>query len=1070
MKHKAIFVVFLIFICTSLRSQGIPAEGRDFYLGYLTPSFNRVVPEHTKKFFGIFAIVSAYQDTKVFVSYFDSVSGKESLPTEHFVKAKQTVEIPLDTNRMRMKDPGDQYVEYRSVHITSEHPISVMYYSQGACTGGEYLALSTSALGRNYVVGSYNDNPDGDLAMLGGGGAQQLDIACGYFLVIAVHDSTKITVTTTSTTQGGKHPGVVSGPGSTGVPQPYVVKLQRGQCYLVKSHCGSSDNDISGSIVQSDKPVAVISGHENMGYGSVGSRSVEGRDYVIEQMIPAEYGANTGFVSIPMVDSDPYNADATGENYRTSTFSENGAGISMWMAGISGDIGMSIGGYNVRDKFEAETPVDFSHNGSGGPSNNFNVFQFDIANHSAKAPFPRPSMMTVVPIKNWRTSYLVRGSTRSDNIIVKNYINVIGPRYSGLFDSIQVSKNGDPYVYLRNAGLAVVKVYQNIPNHPELMGKTYSVDTATYHLHASFPFMVYNFGHRAFSVTGVLAGTNHEKYTSFAAPSGYLGALPAASSLKVSYDTACAFWDLRITDTVAGSRIRAVMLMDDPTTDIIKPPIGEEAYISTNCSFAINGSTQSSRERGLTWNDSSITVTLIKDDPMQPSEAYLYVVSSSGGKIIHLENRMNYPIANISGGRDPIDISSTTYGLQVDSAVTFKNASTTDTYMISHVSLQSPDTNITILSTSKPMPYALKPGDSLTVRFKIRIRERGTHTNYINLMNDCVVARQALWYSYKTGLINVGDAEFGKVAVGRSKCNDKIYVTNSGESPFVLNDSVTFSNTRFRLSDESRKRLPLTLDPSDTAFFTVCFTPFADGADSASLTWRTDIASPYGSTFKTVSRLRGTGFATKISWDKDTLLYSIKPTDWETRRVYLRNSGDDTVVINKVYIAGQHTSEFIIAATELGMPPTMLHLPPHDSIYVDISFLEVKVYDQQIVRTAQLIAEIESDLIIQIDMTGRVGMGNTSVKPLLEATNFLITPNPVTGTLLSVSFSLLEEKTLSFAVYDVLGREILSVPPSHYIKGMQRVTLAASLLTEGGYILRVSNRVSSKSISFRVHK
>src|SRR5688572_29210218 len=263
MKHKAILAVILLFVCTSLRSQGIPAEGRDFYLGYLTPSFNRVVPEDSKKFFGIFAFVSAYQDTKVFVSYFDSVSGKESLPKEYFVKAGQTNEIPLDTNRMKMYDPGDKFAEYRSVHITSEHPVSVMYYSQGACAGGEYLALSTASLGKNYSVMTYNDNPDGALAMLGGRGPSVLDIACGYFLVIAVHDSTKVTITPTSTTQGGQHPGVNSGPGSSGTPQPYIVKLQRGQCYLVKSHCGSSDNDISGSIVQSDKPVAVISGHEN---------------------------------------------------------------------------------------------------------------------------------------------------------------------------------------------------------------------------------------------------------------------------------------------------------------------------------------------------------------------------------------------------------------------------------------------------------------------------------------------------------------------------------------------------------------------------------------------------------------------------------------------------------------------------------------------------------------------------------------------------------------------------------------------------------------------------------------
>lgn len=1066
MKHKAILAVILLFVCTSIRSQGIPAEGRDFYLGYLTPSFNRVVPEDTKKFFGIFAFVSAYQDTKVFVSYFDSTSGKESLPKEYFVKAGQTNEISLDTNRMKMKDYGDQFAEYRSVHITSEHPVSVMYYSQGACAGGEYLALSTASLGRNYVVGSYFDNPDGELAMLGGRGPSQLDIACGYFLVIAVHDSTNVTLIPTSTTQGGRHPGVVSGPGSNGSPQPYTVKLQRGQCYLVKSHCGSNENDISGSTVRSDKPVAVISGHENMGYGSVGSRSLEGRDYMIEQMIPVEYYSNTGFVSIPMVDSDPYNADATGENYRVYTF-DDFTNIDMWIAGFSGTTTMDISKYNVRDKFEVESPVDLSsHNGSGGLGNNFNVFQFDISNQSAKAPFPRPSMMTIIPIKNWRTSYFVRGSTRSDNLIVKNYVNVIARK--GVFDSIQVSKNGGPFAYIPQAGLSVYKVYQNIPNHPELMGKTYLLkDTVTYHFRGSLPFMTYNFGSRAFSSTGELVLNNSDKYTAFSAPAGHLDSIPSSKSIGFRIDTSCINYKVALWDTTRGSKIKAVMLLDDPTMDMIKPPNGTPAYASKNFSIVTGTAPYRTRELALGWSDSAVTVRIAKDNPSLEGEAYLYVVSTSGTRLIYLSNITTFEIA---GGEAPIAFTSTHYNVPMDTTIVFRNVSDTESYVITQAKIEFTDPNTALVSMTPLLPAILHPGDSLKITLRVFPKELQAKTNFVSIYSDtCKVGSQEFTSSLKTGLIDVSDAHIGKIALGAIDCSKRVFVTNRGDMPFTLQNYTFGFWNYFSLTDESAAQLPKVLQPGDTLFFNVCYSPTDSLKDSAELFWITDIPAPYDSVYKRISKLTGTGAATDISWDRDSLNFVVNLSQTQqTRRAFLRNNSNSYPVISSIYIVGPDAPEFYISKTQIG-GTTNLELTPFDSIYVDVTFKADLASGLKRIRRAWLVAQITSDLSIRMDLYGKVDSSQTSVKELPIA-DLLITPNPLTGDVVNVSFSSREEKKLSFAVYDMLGREVAVLGERVYSAGKNSLPIAIGDVSAGGYILRVSDGSSTKSISFRVVK
>ena len=69
---------------------------------------------------------------------------------------------------------------------------------------------------------------------------------------------------------------------------------------------------------------------------------------------------------------------------------------------------------------------------------------------------------------------------------------------------------------------------------------------------------------------------------------------------------------------------------------------------------------------------------------------------------------------------------------------------------------------------------------------------------------------------------------------------------------------------------------------------------------------------------------------------------------------------------------------------------------------------------------------------------------------------------------MNVSFALLQEKKLSFVVYDVLGREVAVLDQKVYSAGKNSLAIPIGDVAAGMYILRVSDGASTKSISFRV--
>jgi hypothetical protein len=134
------------------------------------------------------------------------------------------------------------------VHTTE--PVNLVLHDYIPYGGDATQILPDGALDTSYITcgwGIWNDPTDGENDL-------------NEFLVTATADSTFLTITPSVNTLMGQPNNV-----------PFLVMLNRGECYIVKADTSDhpSDPSLSGSIVRATKPVSVISGL-TCGYVPVG--------------------------------------------------------------------------------------------------------------------------------------------------------------------------------------------------------------------------------------------------------------------------------------------------------------------------------------------------------------------------------------------------------------------------------------------------------------------------------------------------------------------------------------------------------------------------------------------------------------------------------------------------------------------------------------------------------------------------------------------------------------------------------------------------------------------------------
>ncbi len=825
----------------------ITNEGKDFYLGLITPSYNYVGSNG----YAAFAVITTYYDNTVKISYFDA-SGKEANPLIKQVLRRHSIQVELDLSALRI-DTNSEVPEYKTCHITSQYPISVQFISKGANSGGSYLALPVLGLGKNYVVASYNDNP-GNGALRGYGLPTLADNGGGSFLIIGTEEGTNINIIPTTTTTGD-HIGVNTGPGATGLPHPFTIGLGKGQSYLVRSNGRDAGADISGTIIQSSKPISVISGHEDAFIGDFNSSYftfTEGRDYMIEQMLPVEYWDSTGYISLPFREATPPSDDGHGDNYRVFAFDNAIAVAQADVVGISGAYPMSASRFHFAEHLDITSPVDiYSTNGK-----KIGVTQYDERSQPPSGVAPSPSMMTIIPKSRWRTSYnfsLLQPKT-IDGITEDQYVNIIADSLAG----IRVSNDGAPLVPLAT-GFNLVGSFLNVSKqYHNITGGVYRMGPGSFSLRSDHPFIAYTYGMNKLVI-------QYQYFLNFnfenAAPAGTQLNTGVAPSFKISIDTLskCSGWTICVKDTGSNDPgIKAVMLVDDTEGiyfDRLGMKFSNAVLDSTSPAFT-------SGELHPDYHSSDPYCFKVKfSNQLAAATAPVCIIDNLGNGMIVRLNRnaptisfATSPVASLKP--DSIFFQPQKIGDEICTTFVVKNTASEGgaSILLGSANLKKVDAAFNIRSITPALPYILLPKDSVSVQLCYIAKDSVRHRDTLLIQTDCFTIPVSLDAHGATGLISSSDLNFGSSIIGDTICKN-LLVKNVGSAPFTLTKSFSLSDNINFSVDTSK--LPFLIPTGGSVQINICFHPKQDGPFTAGIDWSTDLERSFAHSIKSNSVLNG---------------------------------------------------------------------------------------------------------------------------------------------------------------------------------------------------------------------
>ncbi|MDO6436167.1 Ig-like domain-containing protein [Cyclobacterium sp. 1_MG-2023] len=205
----------------------------------------------------------------LFISGDVPTTGKVNLPNnvviDFSVTPGEITKVDLPTSLLANQDDE---ISDKGVHIIAENEITVYGLNQRSASTDAFLGLPVDILGNEYIIMSYTSwSSTVTLASVLG--------------VVATEDNTTVTIIPANGTRL-RAEGV-----------PYEITLQKGQTYQLAA--AISGKDLTGTIVRSDAPISVFSGHtcSNVPFGTTYC------DHLIEQ-IPPVSSLGQSFVTTPL--------------------------------------------------------------------------------------------------------------------------------------------------------------------------------------------------------------------------------------------------------------------------------------------------------------------------------------------------------------------------------------------------------------------------------------------------------------------------------------------------------------------------------------------------------------------------------------------------------------------------------------------------------------------------------------------------------------------------------------------------------------------------------------------------
>lgn len=359
MRVAAIVAITICLAVSGSVAQSIDNAGTDFIVGFLPQISGNSTQLHITGQVPTMVTVDYPVNSPTFSTTVAVVPGTVTIVTIPVNSAQGWIRQTPQNNAVRLSAAED-FVAYMA---------NIRDFSSDAA-----LALPIDTMNNEYIIASYTG------AFHGSDRSE--------FLVVAAFDDTTITVTPSD--------NVLSGP-AAGVP--FSATLQRGEGFLVQA-LAASNGDLTGSIVESDKPVGVTNGNVcgNVPPGNTAC------DHMFEVAQPTvSWGNNVLVENLPLrPNGSVYRVLASSDN---TTVSLDGA-----VQGVIGRGGMlEFGPLTGNHAFSADRPIF--------------VVQYMIGQTQSGSNTGDPAMGNMVPSEQYLNSYTF--STVGGSQFASNFLTLI---------------------------------------------------------------------------------------------------------------------------------------------------------------------------------------------------------------------------------------------------------------------------------------------------------------------------------------------------------------------------------------------------------------------------------------------------------------------------------------------------------------------------------------------------------------------------------------------------------------------------------------------------------------------
>jgi len=293
---------------------------------------------------------------------------------------KTGVRLPVAADLADLNDA----ITNRGIHVTATSEVRVYGFNLVHYTSDSYLALPSAVLGTEYVVLGYGNTHVGVPPLNG-----------TQFAIVACESNTLVRIT----------PSVDTGGHLAGIP--YIITLQPGECYQLRN-TGDAPNDLSGTLIKSDKPVAVFGGHQ---VANVPSSTGWFADHLVEHLLPVNTWGND-FYTAPLATRTGGDTFRILAGYDSTTVFLNGAPIGTIDKGKFLQLSLAAGAH-----IQADRPVLVAQYANSAD------FDPPAGSFSQGDPF----MVQVPATRHYIQSYVICTAT---NDFPANYANIVVPTAS----------------------------------------------------------------------------------------------------------------------------------------------------------------------------------------------------------------------------------------------------------------------------------------------------------------------------------------------------------------------------------------------------------------------------------------------------------------------------------------------------------------------------------------------------------------------------------------------------------------------------------------------------------------